>query len=85
MVFLIITEDFAPDLPKSLCFLGGCDYGVSVGVDYVCCVLFGEASESFDGGEEGASVRRVLDFVNDFSPNLVMECVILISEYASVV
>ena len=85
MVFLIITEDFAPDLPKSLRFFGGCDYGVSVGVDYICCVLFGVASESFDGGEEGTGVGRVLDFVNDFSPDLVMECVILISEYASVV
>ena len=61
MVFLIVTEDFAPDLPKSLRFFGGCDYGVSVGVDYICCVLFGVASESFDGGKEGASVRRVLD------------------------
>ena len=60
MVSLIVTEDFAPDLPKSLRFFGGYDYGASVGVDYICCVLFGVASESFDCGEEGASVRGVL-------------------------
>ena len=80
MVFLVVAEDLAPDLPKGSRFFGGCDYGVSAGVNYICCVLFGITSESFDGGEESAGVGRVLDFVNDFSPNLVVECVILIGE-----
>ena len=85
MIILIIAKDLAPDLPKSLRFLGGCDNGVPIGIDYICCVLFGVACESLDGCEEGPSVGRILDFVYDFSPYLVMECVILISEYASVV